>query len=259
MYQHLNFQNKEGIVRISLNRPHVHHALNKELIKEITLAIEVAASDEEVRAVLLTAEGDTAFCSGADLKDTLDSKIDVDQTLREYYNPMIMAIRSLPKPVVCRLNGLAVGAGASLALSCDMVVATESAYLAFMFVQIGLMPDAGATFILPRLVGSARAFALASTGQRVTAREAQHIGMIAHAVPASELDSTVEKLLLYYRHAPTQAIAAMKQVLNQSQHSSLEQMLDLERIHQHQLSKTTDAKNGISSFLQKKKPDYQGK
>ncbi|PWJ57588.1 2-(1,2-epoxy-1,2-dihydrophenyl)acetyl-CoA isomerase [Dyadobacter jejuensis] len=259
MFQYLKFQNHGGIVRISLNRPEVFHALNKVLIAEITQAIGLAQADEQVRVVLLTAEGDTAFCSGADLKDAFLSKLNVDHTLRDYYNPMIMAIRNIPKPVVCRLNGLAVGAGASLALSCDLVIASEQAYLSQMFVQIGLMPDAGASFILPRLVGAARAFELASTGRKVPASEAQQMGMIAQCVSAELLDSTVERQLQYYLHAPTQAIGAMKLVMNQSLSSDLPQMLDLERHYQQKLSETADFKEGLNSFLQKKKPDYQGK
>lgn len=149
MYQNILFQNTDGVVRISLNRLNVHHALNTALIVEITEAIKAAEADETVRVVVLTGEGTKAFCSGADLKATRESGQNAGDSLREYYNPMISAIRNIPKPVICRLNGLAAGAGASLALACDVIIASEEAYLSQIFVQIGLMPDAGSTFFCP--------------------------------------------------------------------------------------------------------------
>lgn len=259
MYQHLIFENTDGIVRIVLNRPQVYHALSPDLINEITIAIKSAASDDSVRVIMLTGSGDKAFCSGADLKDVSDSEKSAGEILREYYNPMIQAIRTIPKPVICKLNGLAVGAGCSLALACDLVIAREDTYLSLLFVQIGLMPDAGATFFLPRLVGAARAFEIASTGRKVFAPEAASIGLISKSVPASELDEAVEKAALHYRSAATKAIGAMKLVMNQSFHSDLAQMQDLELINQEKLFQTADLREGISAFLQKKAPDFQGR
>jgi 2-(1,2-epoxy-1,2-dihydrophenyl)acetyl-CoA isomerase len=259
MYQHLLFENTDGIVRIVLNRPQVYHALSPALINEITIAIKSAESDDLVRVIIITGEGDKAFCSGADLKDVTDSGKTAGEILREYYNPMIQAIRTIPKPVICRLNGLAVGAGCSLALACDLVIAREDTYLSLLFVQIGLMPDAGATFFLPRLIGMAKAFEIASTGRKVYAPEAASIGLISRSVPASELDAAVEKAALYYRHAATKAIGAMKLVLNQSFESDLAQMQELELINQEKLFHTVDAREGLSSFLRKKSPDFQGK
>ncbi|CAG5008300.1 1,2-epoxyphenylacetyl-CoA isomerase [Dyadobacter sp. CECT 9275] len=259
MYQHIIFQNNNGIARISLNRPQVHHALNQELVLEITAALKEAESDTTVRVIVLTGEGSKAFCSGADLKETLASEIDVEDILRTYYNPMILTIRQMPKPVLCRLNGLAAGAGASLALSCDVIIASDNAYLSQIFVQIGLIPDAGSTFFLPRLVGPAKAFELASTGRKVYAAEAAQMGLINQCVPEENLDQTVEEMAAYYRQAPTQAIGTMKLLMNTSFQSDLPQMLESEAIHQQRLSKSRDAQEGIASFLQKKKPDYQGK
>ena len=259
MYQHILFENTNGVARITLNRPEVYHALSPALINEITLAIKAAESDESVRVVMLTGQGDKAFCSGADLKDISGSDKTAGDILREYYNPMIQAIRNIPKPVICKLNGLAVGAGCSLALSCDLVIAREDTYLSLLFVQIGLMPDAGATFFLPRLIGTAKAFEIASTGRKVFAPEAANIGLISQSVPADELDATVEKAIANYRSAPTKAIGAMKLVFNQSFHSNLEQMQALELENQDRLFKTYDAQEGITSFLQKKTPDFQGR
>lgn len=259
MYQNLIFDNNDGVVRISLNRPAVHNALSLDLIGEITAAIQEAEKDPTVRVVVLTGEGDKAFCSGADLKTAMESGKSAGEMLRDGYNPMIEALRNIPKPVICRLNGLAVGAGCSLALACDLVISSEEAYLSQMFVQIGLMPDAGASFFLPRLVGMARAFELASTGRKVYAPEAVQIGLINKSVSREKLDEAVEEAVSYYRNAPTVAIGAMKKVLNKSFESNLSEILNLEMENQDMLYKTSDAGEGISSFLQKKKPDYQGR
>lgn len=259
MYQNLIFENRDGVVRITLNRPDVFHALSPALIGEVTNAIQRAADDDSVRVVLLTAIGEKAFCSGADLKEAAASGKSAAEILKDYYEPMITAIRDIPKPVVCRMNGLAVGAGCSLALACDLVIASEDTYLSLAFVQIGLMPDAGATFILPRLIGLARSFELASTGRRIPASEARQIGLIAQSVPREALDAETEKLLAYYRHAPTLAIGTMKHAFNQSMHSNLPQMLESERESQEMLFGTRDVREGISAFLEKRKPDFQGR
>lgn len=258
MYQNLIFENSDGVVRITLNRPDVFHALSPALIAEITNAIQTAADDESVRVVLLTATGEKAFCSGADLKEAAVSGKSAGEILRDYYEPMITAIRDLPKPVVCRMNGLAVGAGCSLALACDMVIASEDTYLSLAFVQIGLMPDAGATFFLPRLIGLARTFDLATNAQRIDASHACDIGLISRCVEREALDAVVEKQIQHYRYAPTRAIGAMKHAFNQSMHSNLPQMLENERESQEMLFGTRDVREGISAFLEKRKPDFQG-
>lgn len=258
MYQHLIFENRDGVVRITLDRPDVYHALSPALIAEITSAIQTAADDDSVRVVLLTATGDKAFCSGADLKEAAASGKSAGEILRDYYEPMITAIRDIPKPVVCRLNGLAVGAGCSLALACDFVIASDDAYLSLAFVQIGLMPDAGATFFLPRLIGLARSFDLATNAQRIDARQACDIGLISRCVEREGLDGVVEKQIQHYRHAPTRAIGAIKHAFNQSAHSSLPQMLENERESQDMLFGTKDVREGIAAFLEKRKPDFQG-
>ncbi|HEV7348559.1 enoyl-CoA hydratase/isomerase family protein [Telluribacter sp.] len=259
MYQHLLYELSDGLARITLHRPQVYNALSPELIQEITAAVQAAEADESVRVVLLTGAGDKAFCSGADLKAGMGEATGMGDALRTRYNPMILALRNLPKPVVCRLNGLAAGAGCSLALACDVVIATEEAYLSQIFVNIGLMPDAGSTFFLPRLVGMARAFELASTGRRVYAPEAVELGLIQRAVPAAQLDEAVNEVLDYYRSAPTRAIGTMKQVLNQSLYSDLPAMLELEARYQDELSQTQDAAEGIGAFLQKRQAVYQGR
>jgi 2-(1,2-epoxy-1,2-dihydrophenyl)acetyl-CoA isomerase len=259
MYQYILFEKSDRVATITLNRPEVYHALNPVMIHEITQAIVEAENDETVRVIVMTGKGEKAFSSGADLKGTFDSGKSVSQILEKYYDPMIQAIRNVPKPVICRMNGLAVGAGCSLALACDVVVASEEAYLSLLFVQIGLMPDAGSTFFLPRLVGQRTAFELASTGRKVYGPEAARIGLINKSVLSTELDAEIGQMVSYYQSAPTLAIGSMKRVLNQSFHLNLEEMQDLERQNQEKLFQTKDSREGISSFLRKEKPDFQGK
>lgn len=258
-YDNIVFELTGGVARITLNRPQVYNALSPGLLQDITAAVNATATDDSVRVVVITGAGEKAFCSGADLKEGMGGSKSLGDSLRTNYNPMILAIRSIPKPVICRLNGVAAGAGCSLALACDVVIAADDAYLSQIFVNIGLMPDAGSTFFLPRLIGMQRAFELAGTGRKVSATEAVQMGLIYKAVPSSELDLTVSEVVSYYRNAPTKAIGAMKQVLNQSLGCTLEQMLEMEAEHQDQLSRTHDASEGIMSFLQKRKPVYRGK
>jgi 2-(1,2-epoxy-1,2-dihydrophenyl)acetyl-CoA isomerase len=259
MYQNLTYETHDGVATITLNRPQVYHALSSALLQEIKQAMDEAGADAAVRVVVLTAMGDKAFCSGADLKSGMTSGMSLGTSLRQYYNPAILAIRNLPKPVICRLNGLAAGAGCSLALACDIVIAADTAYLCQIFINIGLMPDAGSTFFLPRLIGTQRAFEIASTGRKVYAPEAAQIGLIHRAVAVSDLDLAVAEMVEYYRHAPTAAIGAMKKILNLSITSDLSQMLELEAEGQDVLGKTFDAGEGIMAFLQKRKANYRGK
>ncbi|MEI7586448.1 enoyl-CoA hydratase-related protein [Runella sp.] len=259
MYENILYEISDGIARITLNRPKVYNALSPGLLKDITAAVQAAHADDSVRVVVLTGAGEKAFCSGADLKEGMGEASGLGESLRQNYNPMILAIRTIPKPVICRLNGVAAGAGCSLALACDLIIASKEAYLSQIFVNIGLMPDAGSTFFLPRLVGMQKAFEIASTGRRVYAPEAVALGLIHKAVPESELDIELCDVLTYYRNAPTKAIGAMKLALNQSLYSNLEQMLELEAVQQDQLSHTHDAAEGMMSFLQKRKAVYRGK
>lgn len=264
MYEHLLFDVSDGICRITLNRPQVHNALNPALIREITGAVETAGADDSVRVVVLTGAGEKAFCSGADLKEAAgqlqqEGGFSMGELLRTTYHPMIHAIRNLPKPVVCRLNGAAAGAGCSLALACDVVIASDEAYLSLLFVGIGLMPDAGSTFFLPRLVGTQKAFELASIGRRVYGPEASQLGLVNRSVPATDLDATVAEMVNYYASAPTQAIGLMKLALNQSLHTQLDEQLEQEAQYQNQLGQSHDVMEGVASFLQKRKPIFRGK
>ena len=258
MYENILYETTDGVATITLNRPQVHNALSPGLIHDITAAVKAAEADTSVRVLVLTGAGEKAFCSGADLKAGMQAGMSLGDSLRANYNPMILAIRAIPKPVICRLNGLAAGAGCSLALACDVVIASEDAYLCQIFINIGLMPDAGSSYFLPHLVGARLAFDLASTGRKVYALEAERIGLINRAVPALELDHAVAESLAYYRHAPTQAIGRMKGVLNDAFGSSLTEILEREAQNQDALSNTKDAAEGIMAFLQKRQANYKG-
>jgi 2-(1,2-epoxy-1,2-dihydrophenyl)acetyl-CoA isomerase len=259
-YQYLLYESQNGVCTLTLNRPQVYHALNGGLIAEITTAFLRAREEESVRVVVLTATGEKAFCSGADLKEAAggSQRINLSETLRKSYNPMILAIRNLPKPVICRLNGIAAGAGCSLALACDMIVASEEASLAELCISIGLVIDAGSSYFLPRLIGTAKAFELCTTGRAIKAKEAAEIGLINQVVPAAHLDEAIRQLTQYYAHAPTKAIGWIKKLLNQSTESTLEDMLEQEAIHQEMAGNTSDSREGMQAFLEKRPARFTG-
>ncbi|GAB3219509.1 enoyl-CoA hydratase/isomerase family protein [Spirosoma arcticum] len=265
MYENLLCETSDGICRITLNRPQVYNALSPGLIREITTAVEAAGADDTIRVMVITGTGDRAFCSGADLKEGFagaaasGGTMNLGASLRAGYNPMIRAIRNLPKPVVGRINGVAAGAGCSLALACDVIICTDEAYFSQIFVNIGLMPDAGSTFFLPRLVGPQRAFELSSTGRRVYGPEAAQIGLVRRSVPVAELDGAVEQVVRQYATAPTRAIGAMKLVLNQSLYSDLDHQLEQEAQNQDALGHSADAAEGIGSFLLKRPANFSGR
>lgn len=258
MFTHINYQITDGICTVTLNRPEVYNALNPALIREITEAFTQAGEDESVRVVVLTGTGDKAFCSGADLKNGMSSGKSLGDSLRGGYNPMILSIRNLAKPVICRLNGIAAGAGCSLALACDVIIASETARMSQIFVSIGLIMDAGSSYFLPRLIGSQKAFELASTGRIVEAKECFELGLIGKVVPQSELDLVVSYTANIYAKSATKAIGLIKKVLNQSSQSTLEQMLELEAFNQDLAGNTHDFIEGVSAFLGKQLPNFKG-
>lgn len=265
MYDNLLYTIANAVCQITLNRPQVHNALSPGLIRDITAAIEAAGADEQVRVIVLTGAGDKAFSSGADLKEgvmnaaSLGGPLALGDTLRATYHPMIQAIRNVTKPVIGRINGVAAGAGCSLALACDVIICADDAYFSQIFVNIGLMPDAGSTFFLPRLIGPQRAFELCSTGRRVYGPEAAQIGLVSRSVPATELDAVVNTVVAYYASAPTLAIGLMKKVLNQSLYSDLADQLEQEAENQDLLGRSADAAEGIGAFLMKRKANFSGK
>lgn len=257
-YQYLKYGVEQGVATITLNRPDVYNALNDEITYELQDALKAIAKDEQARVVVLTGEG-KAFCSGQDLKAASgDQKRSFLQSLHKRYNPIISAMRNLPKPIVCRLNGVAAGAGCSLALACDVIVAAEEATLIEVFINIGLVPDSGSSYFLPRTVGMNKAFELCSMGNRVKASEAVAIGLINKSVPTSELDSAVKFYTDYFAKAPTKSIGLIKKMLNKSATSSLEEMLEYEAYCQEIAGTSADYKEGVTAFLEKRKPDFKG-
>jgi 2-(1,2-epoxy-1,2-dihydrophenyl)acetyl-CoA isomerase len=258
-YQFLKYSVEHGVATVTLNRPDVYNALNDEITYELQDALKAVSKDEQVRVVVLTGEG-KAFCSGQDLKAASgDQKRSFLQSLHKRYNPIISTMRNLPKPIVCRLNGVAAGAGCSLALACDVIVASEEATLIEVFINIGLVPDSGSAYFLPRTVGSNKAFELCSMGNKVKAAEAVSIGLINKAVPASELDTAVKFYTDYYSKAPTKSIGLIKKMLNKSTTSKLEEMLEYEAYCQEIAGTSADYKEGVTAFLEKRKPDFKGK
>jgi 2-(1,2-epoxy-1,2-dihydrophenyl)acetyl-CoA isomerase len=259
MFEHLLYEVTESVCTITLNRPEVYNAINDKLSYELQDAFKQAGTDDTVRVVVLTGAG-KGFCSGQDLKSIAGAKIDsLAEVVRARYNPLITTMRNMPKPILCKLNGIAAGAGCSLALACDIIIASEEASLAEIFIGIGLVMDSGSSYFLPRLVGSAKAFELSTMGTKVPAKEAESMGLVNKTVPAAQLDNAVAQYVGYYASAPTKAVGLMKRMLNLSYHSSLEEMLEYEALYQELAGKTQDNKEGIQAFLEKRKPDFKGK
>ena len=257
-YETILFEVNNGIANLTLNRPDVFNAFNEQLSADVNDALKKTAKDKSIRVLVITGAG-KAFCSGQDLKDIAGKKDrSLSESLYKRYNPMIRAIRNLPIPVVCKLNGVAAGAGCSLALACDMIIASEQASLIEVFVNVGLVLDSGSSYFLPRLVGSARAFELAALGSKVSAQQAADWGMINKVVKAEVLDEEVEKLVNHLSMAPTKAIGLMKKMLIKSFTSNLDEMLEYEAFCQEIAGRSSDYKEGVDAFNQKRKPSFTG-
>ena len=258
-FQFLKYDVQHGIATITLNRPAVYNALNDEITFELQEALKTAAKEDAVRVIVLTGEG-KAFCSGQDLKaEPADKKRSFLDSLHKRYNPIIRAMRNLPKPILCRLNGVAAGAGCSLALACDMIIASEEATLIEVFINIGLVPDSGSSYFLPRAIGYAKAFELCAMGSKVKATEAQALGLVNKVVPADQLDMAVNEYANYFAKAPTRSIGIIKKMLNKSATSTLDEMLDYEAYCQETAGATHDHQEGVKAFLEKRKPEFLGK
>ena len=257
-YNCLLFEKKDNVTTITLNRPDVFNAFNDEQSYELQDALKQAKRDPDTRVVVLTGEG-KAFCSGQDLKAIAGAeKRSFIDSLHKRYNPIIREMRNMPKPIICKLNGVAAGAGCSLALASDFIIASEQASLIEVFINVGLVLDSGSSFFLPRLVGSARAFELSTMGSKVTAKQALEWGMINRCVPAEQLDEETLKIVEYYANAPTKAIGLMKKMLNKSFNSDLETMLEYEAYCQEIAGSSYDNKEGVAAFNEKRKPQFKG-
>jgi 2-(1,2-epoxy-1,2-dihydrophenyl)acetyl-CoA isomerase len=247
--------------KIILDRPHRLNAFNDEMHQAAALALDEAANDVRCRAVLLTGEG-RAFCAGQDLNDRVSgeggAEPDLGDTVERFYNPLIRRLRSLPKPVVCAVNGVAAGAGANIALACDIVLAAWSARFVQAFAKIGLIPDSGGTFFLPRLVGEARARALIMTAEPLDAETAAAWGLIWKAVDDEALLPEAEALTEHLATQPTQGLALAKRALAASAANTLDAQLDLERDLQRLAGQTPDYREGVQAFLAKRQPRFTG-
>jgi 2-(1,2-epoxy-1,2-dihydrophenyl)acetyl-CoA isomerase len=257
MYTAIKYEVKDNTGYITLNRPDRFNAFNNEQSFELQDALKQVKRDNEVRVVVLTGEG-KAFCSGQDLKDIAGKKRKLSESLYKRYNPIIRAMRNLPKPIIGRINGVAAGAGCSLALACDFTVASEKASLIEVFINVGLVLDSGSSYFLPRIVGSNRAFELATMGNKVSAQQALEWGMVNRVVAPEELDAEVAKVVDYYKSAPTKAIGLMKKMLNKSFNSDLEEMLQYEAYCQEIAGDSADYKEGVAAFVEKRKPEFKG-
>lgn len=254
---------EDQVRTLTLNRPDKYNALSTDLLKALSKAVRAAAKDKSVRCVVITGAG-KAFCSGQDLAEVADryqsdKPIELGGHLRKLYNPIIQSIRSMEKPVIAAVNGVAAGAGASLALACDMRIAAEGAGFIQAFINVGLVPDSGSTFMLPRLVGVSRAFEIACTGRKVGAEEAMRIGMVNEVVAASELQTTVAQRAKRLAELPPKGIGLTKRALNQSWFNDLPTQLDYEAMLQTTAGRTQDHREGVAAFIEKRSPTFTGK
>jgi len=261
-HQTIIFEHAERVARIRLNRPERLNAFTLQMHAELRQALEAVEADGELRVLLLTGEG-RGFCAGQDLNERKrapgDPPFDLGESIEQRWAPLVRRLARLPIPVVCAVNGVAAGAGANLALACDLVIATHRARFIQPFVSIGLAPDVGGTWILPRLVGQARAMGLALTGEALPAVTAAEWGLIWKAVEDHRFDDEVEALLARLAALPPRALAATKRALRASLAASLDQQLDLERDLQRELGFTEDYAEAVSAFFEKRSPVFTGR
>jgi 2-(1,2-epoxy-1,2-dihydrophenyl)acetyl-CoA isomerase len=260
-YENILFASDGGIARLTLNRPERLNSFNDAMHAEVRDALDRVRTDASLRVLVLTGAG-RAFCAGQDLADRAVTPgaeaVDLGASIERNYRPLVLALRRLPLPVVCAVNGVAAGAGANIALACDIVIAAKSATFIQAFSKIGLIPDSGGTYFLPRLVGTARAMGLAMLGERLIAEQAAEWGLIWQCVDDGELHVTVEKLLRTLAGAPTGGLAATKRALYASADNSLETQLDLERDLQRMLGRSDDYREGVAAFTAKRAPRFGG-
>ena len=252
------FEIKNSIAYITLNRPEKFNAFNREMALRLQAHLDECATVPDIRCVYITGAG-KAFCAGQDISELVgDHKIELKQILSEHYNPIVKRIRNLPKPVVAAVNGVAAGAGANIALCCDVVIAAESAGFIQAFSKIGLIPDSGGTFTLPRLIGWQKASALMMLGDKVGATEAERLGMVYKVFADVTFDEESKKIATTLSQMPTKGLAYTKHALNHSAHNSWEKQLLMEDEFQQKAALTHDYTEGINAFLEKRIPNFKG-
>jgi 2-(1,2-epoxy-1,2-dihydrophenyl)acetyl-CoA isomerase len=248
-----------GNVRVlKLNRPQVFNSFNRAMALEFQKAIDDCEMDDEVRAIVVTGEG-KAFCAGQDLAEATDPEgPELQSIVRDHYNPIILKLRNIEKPVIAAVNGVAAGAGANIALACDIVIAKRSASFIQAFSKIGLIPDSGGTYFLPRLVGMQKALALMMTGDKVSATEAEAMNMIYKAVEDDEFEEMVMKFAATISHMPTKGLGLTKRAVNKGMSNDLSTQLALEEELQTEAGSTNDFREGVNAFLEKRSPVFKG-
>jgi len=259
-FETILFENAGGVARLTLNRPDRLNSFTVQMHDEVSRALE-AVSKSDARVLVLTGAG-RGFCAGQDLSDRAVSPggegVDLGESLEKRYNPFMRRLTSLEMPVICAVNGVAAGAGANIALACDIVIAARSAKFIQSFANIGLIPDSGGTWTLPRLAGQARALGLALTGEPLTAERAEAWGMIWKCVDDDKLAEEANALATKFASAPTKGLALTKQLIRESATRSFDQQLDVERDAQRMLGRTHDYKEGVAAFMEKRPPKFTG-
>ena len=254
------FDIKDNIATITLNRPEAFNSVNTELAHELIKSLDECKRNNEVRAIILTGSG-KAFCAGQDLKEVTDPSLNpgFEVLMKEHYEPILFRLRQIEKPIVAAVNGVAAGAGANFALACDIILASEKASFIQAFSAIGLIPDSGGTFTLPRIVGTAKATALAMLGDNVSAEEAERLGMIYRYFPEDSFQKEVAKIASKLSKMPTKGLGLTKRAFNQSLGNNFEQQMMLETDLQIEAASTEDYAEGVQAFVEKRKPNFKGK
>ena len=254
----LKIENK--VAYITLNRPDVFNSFNREMALRLQSIFDDCESNDTVRAIVLTGNG-KAFCAGQDLKEVTDPELNpgFKKILEEHYNPIITRIRNIKKPIIAAVNGVAAGAGANIALACDIVVAHEKVSFIQAFSLIGLVPDSAGTFFLPRLIGFQKAQALAMLGDKVSAEEAERLGMIYKVTTLEDFSSEIDKLAVKLANMPTKALGMIKELFNASMTNTLEDQLALESKLQIEAAHSEDYAEGVAAFIEKRQPQFKGK